>query len=56
MKKLLLTTITILTTICASAQFMAITTISKVEGTPACDVLQDTLVECEVYEGDIKPS
>ena len=38
MKKLLLTTITILTTICASAQFMAITTLNKVDGIKATPV------------------
>ena len=51
MKKLLLTTITILTTICASAQFMAITTISKVEGVDATPANA-----CEVYSGDDCPT
>jgi len=54
MKKLLLTTILAFATMFASAQFMAITTISKVEGTPACDMAN--LADCEVYEGDTKPT
>ena len=54
MKKLLLTTITILTTICASAQFMAITTINKVEGVAATESC--TPGECEVYDGDLCPT
>jgi len=54
MKKLLLTTILAFATMFASAQFMAITTISKVKGTPACDMAN--LADCEVYEGDTKPT
>ena len=51
MKKLLLTTITILTTICASAQFMAISTLNKVEG---IDPVKPSTTE--VYEGDVCPT
>ena len=56
MKKLLLTTTLAFATMFASAQFMVMTTISKVEGTPACDILNDPLADCEVYEGDTKPT
>ena len=56
MKKLLLTTTLAFATMFASAQFMVMTTISKVEGTPACDNLNDPLADCEVYEGDTKPT
>ena len=55
MKKLLLTTTLVFATILASAQFSVLTTISKVEGTPACD-LNQPLVDCEVYEGNTKPT
>lgn len=52
MKKLLLLTIlTLTTTIFASAQFMAITTINKVEGIDATE--QNA---CEVYSGDVCPT
>ena len=51
MKKLLLLTITILTTICASAQFMAITTLNKVDGIKATPPSMT-----EVYEGDVCPT
>ena len=51
MKKLLLLTITILTTICASAQFMAITTLNKVDG-----IKPTPPNATEVYEGDVCPT
>ena len=51
MKKLLLTTITVLTTICASAQFMAITTLNKVDGIKPTPPNAN-----EVYEGDVCPT
>lgn len=51
MKKLLLTIITILTTICASAQFMAVTTLSKVEGIDPA--VSNTT---EVYDGEYCPT
>ena len=51
MKKLLLTTVTILTTICASAQFVALTTLNMVEGTTPTEPSTT-----EVYEGDVCPT
>jgi len=51
MKKLLLTTITILTTICASAQFMALSTLNKVEG---IDPIKPSTTE--VYDGEVCPT
>ena len=51
MKKLLLTTVTILTTLCASAQFMALSTLNKVEG---IDPIKSSTTE--VYEGDVCPT
>tara|TARA_R100000908_G_C3697615_1_gene109397 strand:- start:144 stop:626 length:483 start_codon:yes stop_codon:yes gene_type:complete len=54
MKKLLLTMTLAFATLFASAQFMAITTINKVEGTPACDIAN--LEDCEVYNGNTKPT
>jgi len=51
MKKLLLTTVTILTTICASAQFIALSTLNKVEGIDP--VLPSTT---EVYDGEVCPT
>ena len=56
MNKVFLTMTLVLCTVIASAQFSVLTTISKVEGTPTCDVLIDPLVDCEVYEGDTKPT
>jgi len=53
MKKLLLTTTLAFATMFASAQFMAITTINKIEGTPACNIPEE---DCEVYEGDTRPT
>ena len=54
MKKLLLTTVLAFATTLASAQFMAITTISKVEGVSAAEPC--TIENCEVYNGDDCPS
>ena len=51
MKKLLLTTITILTTLCASAQFMALSTLNKVEG---IDPIKPSTTE--VYDGEVCPT
>ena len=51
MKKVLLTTVTILTTICASAQFMALSTLNKVEG---IDPIKPSTTE--VYEGELCPT
>ena len=51
MKKILLTTITILTTICASAQFMALSTLNKVEG---IDPIKPSTTE--VYDGEVCPT
>ena len=51
MKKLLLTTVTILTTICASAQFMALSTLNKVEG---IDPIKPSTTE--VYDGEVCPT
>ena len=51
MKKLLLTTVTILTTICASAQFMVLTTINKVEGMDPVPANTG-----EVYDGEVCPT
>tara|TARA_R110002020_G_scaffold6781_3_gene28817 strand:- start:843 stop:1331 length:489 start_codon:yes stop_codon:yes gene_type:complete len=51
MKKLLLTTVTILTTICASAQFMALTTLNKVDG---IDPIEPS--STEVYDGEVCPT
>ena len=53
MNKLFLTMTLVFCTMIASAQWSAITTISKVEGTPPCDV---PIEDCEVYEGDAKPT
>jgi len=51
MKKLLLTTTLALATLFASAQFMAITTINKIEG---IDPVKPS--NTEVYEGDVCPT
>ena len=51
MKKLLLTTVTILTTICASAQFMALSTLNKVDGMDPTEPNTS-----EVYDGDVCPT
>jgi|TARA_R110002020_G_scaffold147506_3_gene322894 hypothetical protein len=51
MKKLLLTTVTILTTLCASAQFMALSTLNKVEG---IDPIKPSTTE--VYDGEVCPT
>jgi len=51
MRKFLLTTITVLTTLCASAQFMVMTTLNKVEGMKATPPSTT-----EVYEGDVCPT
>ena len=54
MNKLFLTMTLLLCTVIASAQWSVMTTISKVEGTPACDFMGSE--DCEVYEGDTKPT
>ena len=51
MRKFLLTTITVLTTLCASAQFMVMTTLNKVEGIKATPPSTT-----EVYEGEVCPT
>ena len=51
MKKVLLTAVTILTTICASAQFIALSTLNKVEG---IDPVPPSTTE--VYDGDVCPT
>jgi len=53
MNKLFLTMTLVFCTVMASAQFSVLTTISKVEGVPACDI---PLEDCEIYEGDTKPT
>ena len=52
MNKLFLTMLFALSTMFASAQFVALTTVNKVEGVPACE----PGVECEVYAGDDCPT
>ena len=54
MNKLFLTMTLVFCTVMASAQFSVLTTISKVEGTPACDMANKE--DCDVYEGDTKPT
>ena len=54
MNKLFLTMTLVFCTMIASAQWSVMTTISKVEGTPACDMAN--VEDCEVYEGDTKPT
>ena len=54
MNKLFLTMALVFCTMIASAQWSVLTTISKVEGTPACDMMGTE--DCEVYEGDTKPT
>jgi len=53
MNKLFLTIALAFSTTIVSAQFMALTTINKVEGTPACDIGNE---DCEVYEGNTPPT
>ena len=55
MKKLLLTTTLAFATMFASAQFMVMTTINKIEGIEATKPCE-TLGECEVYDGDACPT
>ena len=51
MKKLFLTTAIAFTTLCASAQFMVLTTLNKVEGTNPVEPNTG-----EVYDGDVCPT
>ena len=54
MNKLFLTMTLVFCTMIASAQWSVMTTVSKVEGTPACEFFAGE--DCEVYEGDTKPT